>query len=57
VKLSTLVGVLLAGLALAGGPAAAAPAAAAPHPTGLAAPGEKEIAMELVSSAENSTLD
>jgi len=28
-----------------------------PHPTGLAAPKEKEIAMELVSSAENSTLD
>jgi chitosanase len=27
------------------------------HPTGLAAPAEKEIAMELVSSAENSTLD
>jgi chitosanase len=29
----------------------------APSPTGLAAPREKEIAMELVSSAENSTLD
>ncbi len=32
-------------------------AAASPHPSGLAAPAEKQIAMELVSSAENSTLD
>jgi chitosanase len=49
---------LLLGLLLAlgcGGPASAAESA---HPgTGLASPREKEIAMELVSSAENSTLD
>jgi chitosanase len=32
-------------------------AATPAHPAGLAAPREKEIAMELVSSAENSTLD
>jgi chitosanase len=32
-------------------------AGAPPDGAGLAAPGEKEIAMELVSSAENSTLD
>jgi chitosanase len=32
-------------------------ATAAPAPTGLSTPREKEIAMELVSSAENSTLD
>jgi chitosanase len=40
-------------------PATAAGSTASPSssPTGLAAPGEKEIAMELVSSAENSTLD
>jgi chitosanase len=31
--------------------------ATTPRPAGLAAPAEKEIAMELVSSAENSTLD
>ncbi|MGH2938934.1 MAG: chitosanase [Solirubrobacterales bacterium] len=37
---------------------AARPASAATSsPTGLASPREKEIAMELVSSAENSTLD
>jgi chitosanase len=36
---------------------AALPAVASAAGTGLAAPGEKEIAMELVSSAENSTLD
>ncbi len=36
---------------------AASTSATTAHPTGLAAPGEKEIAMELVSSAENSTLD
>jgi chitosanase len=36
---------------------AAPAAAAAGAPAGLAAPGKKEIAMELVSSAENSTLD
>jgi chitosanase len=35
----------------------AAPTAARPVASGLAAPREKEIAMELVSSAENSTLD
>ncbi len=34
-----------------------APAGSAAGRAGLAAPGEKEIAMELVSSAENSTLD
>ena len=39
---------LVAGIGAAGARAEA---------TGLAAPGEKEIAMELVSSAENSTLD
>jgi chitosanase len=39
-------------------PSAAPTASATPAgPTGLAAPREKEIAMELVSSAENSTLD
>jgi chitosanase len=37
--------------------AAPSTAATAVGPTGLVAPGEKEIAMELVSSAENSTLD
>ena len=37
--------------------AAAGAGASSTHPTGLAAPREKEIAMELVSSAENSTLD
>jgi chitosanase len=36
---------------------AVAGAAASPARAGLAAPAEKEIAMELVSSAENSTLD
>jgi chitosanase len=36
---------------------ATAAGAAPSHPAGLAAPGKKEIAMELVSSAENSTLD
>ena len=46
-----LVVALLTGLAIAG--ASAAP----PRAAGLAAPREKEIAMELVSSAENSTLD
>src|ERR1700712_5194952 len=35
----------------------AGPAGARSSPAGLAAPREKEIAMELVSSAENSTLD
>jgi chitosanase len=49
-------------LTLAAGVAAATPIAAgagapASQPAGLAAPGEKEIAMEIVSSAENSTLD
>jgi chitosanase len=46
-------------LTFAGDLAAAAPIATAdaPRPTGLATPAEKEIAMELVSSAENSTLD
>jgi chitosanase len=44
-------------LLIATGVAASSLAAAPPRPTGLAAPGEKEIAMELVSSAENSTLD
>jgi chitosanase len=54
---------LLAVLVLAGAFAAAAsgsahPGAGSAHPgAGLAAPREKEIAMELVSSAENSTLD
>ena len=37
--------------------AASAHRAATSHPSGLASPREKEIAMELVSSAENSTLD
>ena len=37
--------------------AAVALALAAPAPAGLAAPAEKEIAMQLVSSAENSSLD
>jgi chitosanase len=50
VALTALVALLLAP-GLAGGAPARAPGA------GLAAPGEKEIAMELVSSAENSTLD
>lgn len=42
--------------AVAGAPPSPA-AAAGPARGGLAAPAEKEIAMELVSSAENSTLD
>jgi chitosanase len=44
-----------AGLLLA--PAAGGASDRVAHPAGLFAPGEKEIAMELVSSAENSTLD
>jgi chitosanase len=40
-----------------GASSVSAASSAPSHPTGLAAPGEKEIAMELVSSAENSTLD
>jgi chitosanase len=48
----------LVALLLATALALSANAGGAPaRPTGLAAPGEKEIAMELVSSAENSTLD
>ena len=50
--------VLILGLVLAlgaGGPAADA-LAHVPRPSGLDAPREKQIAMELVSSAENSTL-
>jgi chitosanase len=63
----TLVATAVAGLALTASVAAApanvaratdfATSARAAHSTGLAAPAEKEIAMELVSSAENSTLD
>jgi hypothetical protein len=49
---AALAGGLLALALFAGAGQAVAPAAA-----GLAAPREKEIAMELVSSAENSTLD
>src|ERR1700753_896886 len=44
-------------LALAPPGAEARPAANSRGPSGLAAPREKQIAMELVSSAENSTLD
>ncbi|MFI0895464.1 chitosanase [Streptomyces sp. NPDC020983] len=46
-------------LALAGTGTAAVPAVTAPHAAGagLADPHKKEMAMELVSSAENSTLD
>jgi chitosanase len=53
------ISILLVGLVVAVGHATAVPVATAdaPRPAGLAAPGEKEIAMELVSSAENSTLD
>jgi len=43
-------------VALVLGPPTAS-SAGRPHRTGLAAPREKQIAMELVSSAENSTLD
>jgi chitosanase len=43
--------------ALAAAALAVASPGAAHHRTGLAAPREKQIAMELVSSAENSTLD
>jgi chitosanase len=46
-----------AGGAAARGPAAGDGPGGHPHPSGLAAPREKEVAMELVSSAENSTLD
>jgi chitosanase len=53
--LRTLIASITAVLLLATGVAGAARAPA--HPAGLAAPGEREIAMELVSSAENSTLD
>ncbi len=49
-----LTALLLSIAALASSVTAAAPPA---KPTGLAAPREREIAMELVSSAENSTLD
>jgi chitosanase len=50
---------LVAGLAVACALClgATSTAATTARPAGLAAPGEKEIAMELVSSAENSTLD
>jgi chitosanase len=48
---------LLACLLLVVAFAAPSSAAAAHRSTGLAAPRQKEIAMELVSSAENSTLD
>ncbi len=53
-------GLLLAGILVTGIVSPAAVAGAAPSTSraaGLAAPAEKEIAMELVSSAENSTLD
>jgi chitosanase len=55
--------VVILGLAFALGASGAGSAARAAAlanvrpPTGLAAPREKQIAMELVSSAENSTLD
>ena len=53
-----LVCLLLAALALTGcGKAAGAPAAAHSAGPGLSGPAKKEIAMQLVSSAENSTLD
>jgi chitosanase len=48
--------VLLIATGVGASPVAAASSAPS-HLTGLAAPAEKEIAMELVSSAENSTLD
>ena len=50
---------LVLGLALVAGVSGAAPQAlaSAGRPAGLDAPREKQIAMELVSSAENSTLD
>jgi chitosanase len=53
------IAILLAALTLVAGLGTTAPVASAgaSQPTGLAAPAEKEIAMELVSSAENSTLD
>jgi chitosanase len=53
---ATAAAVLLIATGLGASPVAAA-APAPSRPSGLAAPGEKEIAMELVSSAENSTLD
>jgi chitosanase len=54
--IAVVAAVLLAGVAVTGSAAAGAPRES-PAPPGLDAPGEKEIAMELVSSAENSTLD
>src|ERR1700712_721079 len=55
--IAVVAAMLLAGVAVAGESAGAGAAAKVPSGAGLAAPGEKEIAMELVSSAENSTLD